>query len=205
MNLLLRVLSAVVLLPGILLVLYVGSWPLVLVLSLVTGLCYYEYAVMTETTLSRLLGFSYITCGLLSLFLLRQQAGFEWGLLILIATWSNDTFAYFSGKALGRHPLCPSISAKKTWEGFFGGALGTLLMPFLLKNFLSNLSTADILWVCLPCMILAPAGDLLESKIKRLYGVKDSGNLLPGHGGFLDRIDALLLTAPWALLYFMVR
>ena len=147
----------------------------------------------------------YMTLGLLCLYLLREKAGFEWVLLVLIATFSNDTFAYFTGRFFGKHLLAPSISPKKTWEGFLGGALGSVLMPFVLRDFLGAFNTQEILWVCVPCIFLAPTGDLIESKIKRLYGVKDSGKLLPGHGGFLDRIDALLLTMPWAWLYFVFK
>ena len=212
MNLLLRVLTAMVLLPAALWILYLGSWVFGWGVGLVTVICYYEYFCMSPFEKGELRGIFfrfgsliYITLGLLSLYLLREQAGFEWVLLVLIATWSGDTFAYFTGRLIGKHLLAPRISPKKTWEGFVGGAIGTVLMPLVLRNFLSTLSTQEILWVCIPCIFLAPAGDLIESKIKRLYGVKDSGNLLPGHGGFLDRIDALLLTAPWALLYFVLR
>ncbi len=209
MNLLLRVLSAVILLPGVLWVIYLGGWPLGLLVGVVGVLCFHEYRAFPsplggEESGVRFLGYLYISIGLASLFFLRQLAGFDWVLLVLMATWCNDTFAYFAGRAFGKHKMAPKISEKKTWEGFAGGAFGTLLMPFVLRSFLGDISTADVLWVCIPCIFLAPAGDLIESKVKRLYGVKDSGNLLPGHGGFLDRIDALLLTVPWALVYFMI-
>lgn len=200
MNLLKRVLSAVILLPGVLWLFYVSGWPLLCLLALVLGLCFYEYVKMTK---GEIFGLIYITLGVSSLYFLREQAGFSAVLLILIATWSSDTFAYFAGRLFGKHLLCPNISPKKTWEGFVAGALGCILMPLALHHFLMPLSTKDLLWVSIPCIVLAPAGDLIESKIKRLYGVKDSGNLIPGHGGILDRIDALLLTAPWALVYFL--
>ncbi|MEI6806367.1 MAG: phosphatidate cytidylyltransferase [Myxococcaceae bacterium] len=199
----LRILSAVILLPAVLWLIYLGTWPLGILVSAVLAICFYEYYKMSQGR--DFLGYAYILLGLGSLYFLREQAGFHWVLLVLIATWSNDTFAYFAGRALGKHKMAPKISAQKTWEGFAGGAVGTILMPFVLRGFLGDISNSDILWVCLPCIILAPAGDLIESKIKRIYGTKDSGSLLPGHGGFLDRIDALLLTVPWALLYCVLR
>jgi phosphatidate cytidylyltransferase len=213
MNLLLRVISALVLLPGVLWVLYTGGYPLSIMTGVIGALCFYEYANLTSSPSLvtgeglgvRSLGYAYIALGLSSLYFLRQLAGFEWVLLILICTWMNDTFAYFAGRAFGKHKMAPKISEKKTWEGFIGGAVGTIAMPFVLRSFLGNISTADILWVAIPCVVLAPVGDLIESKVKRIYGAKDSGSLLPGHGGFLDRIDALLLTVPWALAYFMLR
>lgn len=221
MNLLLRLASAMVLLPGVLWVFYVGGWPLGVMTGIIGMVCFYEYHVMTSSSrvkrsnpenldgrvapLLAMTGYVYITLGLGSLYFLRQLAGFEWVLLVLICTWMNDTFAYFAGKTFGKHKMAPRISEKKTWEGFIGGAIGTVLMPFVLRSLLGGISTSDILYVAIPCIILAPAGDLIESKVKRIYGVKDSGTLLPGHGGFLDRIDALLLTVPWALAYFMLR
>lgn len=208
MNLLLRLASAMVLLPGVLWIFYQGGWPLGIMTGIVGGLCFYEYYSMASSLRPRaagVAGFIYITIGLSSLYFLRQLAGFEWVLLILICTWMNDTFAYFAGRTFGKHKMAPKISEKKTWEGFIGGAIGTVLMPFVLRSLLGSISTSDILYVAIPCIILAPAGDLIESKVKRIYGVKDSGTLLPGHGGFLDRIDALLLTVPWALAYFMLR
>lgn len=161
-------------------------------------------------------GVLYVGLGLGALYFLREghflptaEMGIGFIFLTMVATWSNDTMAYFVGRSFGRHPLFVQVSAKKTWEGFVGGAIGSLLGPFLLKwcldkaqiGYLNNLSVNDILWIGVPCMVLAPLGDLCESRLKRIYGVKDSGNLLPGHGGILDRVDALLLMAPWVLAY----
>ncbi len=174
-----------------------------------------------EQLFSLVFGLPYVGFGLVSLYFLRNLSvdnttgfGLAMVLLVLIVTWSSDTFAYFTGRLLGKHPLFPSVSAKKTWEGFWGGALGAVLLPFGLQalfsvmhiHVLDSLTLWDILCVAIPGIFLAPMGDLCESRLKRLYGVKDSGALLPGHGGILDRIDALLVVGPWALAYaYLVR
>ncbi len=218
MNLFLRIISALILLPGFLGLFYLSGWPLMVLLGFMLATCLYEYWQMIRNVIPAkagiqawtpayagvTIGIAYITLGISSLYFLREKAGFAAILLVLIATWSNDTFAYFAGKTFGKHKLAPKISPGKTWEGFFGGALGSICMPLILSNFLIPLSTAQILGVAVPCIVLAPAGDLIESWIKRRHGVKDSGSLLPGHGGVLDRIDALLLTGPWALIYFIL-
>jgi phosphatidate cytidylyltransferase len=127
--------------------------------------------------------------------------------LACAVTWANDSCAYFGGRAFGKHPLFKSVSAKKTWEGFISGALGSALIIWLLALFIPhNLGTADFVWVIIPSMILAPCGDLIESRLKRIYHTKDASNILPGHGGLLDRIDALLLVIPWTAAYaFFIR
>ncbi len=129
------------------------------------------------------------------------EGGLDWVLLLLIVTFANDTGAYFTGRALGRHKLHPKISPGKTWEGFFGGAVfscaGALIAG---ATFFPELTPARALIVALPASILGPLGDLSESMLKRAYGKKDSGNIIPGHGGMLDRVDALLFNAPYLLL-----
>jgi phosphatidate cytidylyltransferase len=130
-----------------------------------------------------------------------------------LSTWCNDILAYFGGRIMGRRSLFASVSQKKTWEGFFCGSLGSFLVVplvwctgFFAPVFFNELSLADILWIAIPSIVLAPLGDLIESKFKRFYGVKDSSNLLPGHGGILDRIDGLLLMLSWTCMYaFIIR
>jgi phosphatidate cytidylyltransferase len=125
-----------------------------------------------------------------------------WVLMPLAVTWLNDTGAYAAGRAFGRHKLYPAVSPGKTWEGFFGGALASIGAAFLVRAlFLGSLTTVDCLAIALPCSVLGPVGDLSESMLKRAYGVKDSGKLIPGHGGLLDRIDALLFNLPYIWLY----
>ena len=155
----------------------------------------------------------YVTIAMSSLFWLSHN-NINLIFLACIATWSNDSCAYFGGRAFGKHKLFERVSAKKTWEGFISGALGSLLIVLALAAFkttsvwhpFAGLSLSDILWITLPTMILAPLGDLIESVLKRIYNTKDSSNILPGHGGLLDRIDALLLVIPWTAAYaFIIR
>jgi phosphatidate cytidylyltransferase len=130
----------------------------------------------------------------------REDAGWQWVVLLFVVTWANDTFAYFTGRFLGRRPLAPRISPKKTWEGFWGGAAGSvggaLAVKFL---FLPGLSVQAAVVLGAGAAVLGPIGDLSESMLKRAAGVKDSGKIIPGHGGLLDRIDAVLFVAPWVV------
>jgi len=130
----------------------------------------------------------------------REDAGWQWVVLLFVVTWANDTFAYFTGRFLGKRPLAPRLSPRKTWEGFWGGSAGSvggaLAVKFL---FLSGLSVSAAVLVGAGAAVLGPLGDLSESMLKRAAGVKDSGRIIPGHGGLLDRIDAVLFVAPWVV------
>ncbi len=159
---------------------------------------------------------AWIYCGFLvaSVAGLRARFGFAWVMLAFVVSWLNDTLAYFAGRFRGRTPLCPRVSPKKTWEGFAGGMAGSVLgalgtkAVFLLvpqpagEAFL--LTWAGCVGVGIGAGVLGPVGDLTESMLKRAAGVKDSGKLIPGHGGLLDRIDALLFVAPWVYLWAVI-
>jgi phosphatidate cytidylyltransferase len=121
------------------------------------------------------------------------------GLFILI--WTHDTFAYLIGKTLGRHKLFERISPKKTWEGLLGGLVFSLLAAYLFSLFHQGLPV--IHWMALGGLVsvMGTLGDLFESLLKRAVGTKDSGQLIPGHGGILDRLDAALFVFPPAFLY----
>jgi len=122
----------------------------------------------------------------------------------LVITWVGDTAAYFVGRAIGRHPFAPHLSPKKTWEGSVASFLGALLVAFTMKYWGSiNIATVHMLGMAAAGNIAGQMGDLLESAYKRSAGVKDSGSLLPGHGGILDRIDALILTFPVVWYYWL--
>jgi phosphatidate cytidylyltransferase len=125
------------------------------------------------------------------------------GMFLLI--WTNDSFAYFTGRAFGKRKLFERISPKKTWEGTIGGILFTLLLGFIIGAYINK---GEVLFWMVSALIIAPGaifGDLLESLFKRSLNIKDSGKILPGHGGVLDRFDAALFTIPffycWSIIY----
>jgi phosphatidate cytidylyltransferase len=133
---------------------------------------------------------------------LRQLPnGVAWLMLTLVVTWLNDTGAYFSGRAYGRRKLYPRISPSKTWEGAAGGLAASVAGALFVKaiGWLPQLPWWGSVVVGAGAAVLGPVGDLSESMLKRAYGAKDSSALLPGHGGVLDRVDALLFTAPFVL------
>jgi phosphatidate cytidylyltransferase len=124
-------------------------------------------------------------------------------LFALAITWAADTVAYFAGRAFGKHPLAPHISPKKTWEGSIAGLVGSLLIAYVF-HFWLVVPLPHLLAMALLGNIAGQMGDLLESACKRSAGVKDSGGLLPGHGGILDRIDALILCIPVIWFYLIL-
>jgi phosphatidate cytidylyltransferase len=163
--------------------------------------------------------FAYIALPLAMLVQLRQQwAGAFLILYLLLVVWAGDIFAYFVGRSMGRHLMAPRISPKKTWEGATASLMASLAIGGALFYYSSSLSTTFLQWGLIhrrdgmfglerPALlsvlpltaalnVAAQLGDLVESLIKRGAGVKDSGTILPGHGGMLDRIDALLFAAP---------
>lgn len=130
--------------------------------------------------------------------------GSHWLLLIMLIVMTNDSAAYYIGSAFGKHPLYPAVSPKKSIEGALGGLLGSLGGTLLAKfTFFSGLSYADALLAAVLIGITGQLGDLFESLLKRSFGVKDSGTILPGHGGVLDRLDSIILAAP-VTYYFAI-
>lgn len=135
----------------------------------------------------------------------HSWAGGAWVILTCALTWVGDTFAYFFGRAFGKHKLYPRISPAKSWEGFFGGMLGSILSAFVVRALvLPQLTVIDSVALGVVAGIGGPVGDLVESMLKRSCKVKDSGTILPGHGGMLDRVDALMFNAPLVYLYAKV-
>ena len=148
----------------------------------------------------------YIGLPLAAVVLMRNgEGGIEWVALAFLATFATDTSAYAVGRLVGRRRMAPSISPGKTWEGAAGGLLGGIGATIGLVAVLDGIATAYPEAAALGVVIgvAAQAGDLLESKLKRLAGVKDSGKLIPGHGGLLDRLDSLVAVFP--VVYFAAR
>lgn len=260
-NLLMRVLSAVVLLPIVLYLLYRGGYYSAGLLGFAAAACAREYLLITmkelnplgwgtvisagamplivawrpneatalisgatgvvlfagwlwhllngplqegpQRTAQILTAFIYGHGGLTALMAIRNlEEGGWWVVAALVITWGNDTAAYFFGRFLGKHKLYPEVSPSKSWEGFFGGFVGAIGFMFVQRQFFAPfLTITDCIFLGVCGSLLGPAGDLCESMLKRAYGVKDSGNIIPGHGGMLDRIDALIFNAPMVLLY----
>ncbi len=125
-------------------------------------------------------------------------------LSVFIIIWVNDTVAYLFGVTLGKHRLFERISPKKSWEGFIGGALGTLATGYVFSLLIPDLSLLH--WIILAEIIIVfgTFGDLMESLLKRTLNVKDSGDAIPGHGGLLDRFDSMLLAAPAVFVYLTI-
>lgn len=153
-------------------------------------------------------GVLYITLPIGLLFFMRLDFNIEDPLLlkvipcgIVFSLWVNDTMAYITGSLFGKTPLS-KISPKKTWEGTLGGIILCILVITLAGYYSGFYSWVDWIFISAFSAIAGTFGDLLESKLKRLAGVKDSGSFMPGHGGFLDRFDSLLVAVPFVFVYY---
>jgi phosphatidate cytidylyltransferase len=221
------VLFVVVMLTGLLW----NSWSFIILFTVIHFGCWYEFVKLMKKIYGSkylaycLFGLIYITMPVLMLISLTieyqiytvnipDKLIFNWILPcgIIFSIWINDTMAYLVGSFIGKTPLT-KISPKKTWEGTTGGIiLCVITIGFLYPIIISKFSDVDFkrsTWFILPaiCAIFGTLGDLLESKLKRMADVKDSGSFMPGHGGFLDRFDSLLVAVPaiCIFVYFFIR
>jgi phosphatidate cytidylyltransferase len=158
---------------------------------------------------STLLGNIYISIPLFCFYLISFQGlieNYQYVCILgyLFILWMNDIGGYFIGKYFGKHKLFERISPKKTWEGFFGGAVFALLMSWIVFRYFGNLSLSVWMTIGVIIIIFGSLGDLVESMFKRSVQLKDSGTVLPGHGGFLDRFDGLFISAPFVYFYLQM-
>ena len=123
--------------------------------------------------------------------------------LVFIIAFGTDTFAYFAGNLFGKNKLCPKISPNKTIEGSIGGVLGSLILTIIYSMFMNIGPLWKLSILSIVTSIISQIGDLVASRIKRETGIKDFGNIIPGHGGIIDRFDSIILTAP--VIYYLVR
>ena len=133
----------------------------------------------------------------------HEEITFSPGIVVgfFILLWVNDSFAYLAGTSFGRHRLMERISPKKSWEGFFGGLIVSAVAAWLLSGWLGVINKYEWIIVSVIISISGTYGDLIESMLKRSIGVKDSGTIMPGHGGFLDRFDSTVISFPLVYLF----
>ncbi len=154
-----------------------------------------------------LLGIIYVAVPMTCLLAVGFHHGsYDYGIVIglLFAQWSNDTGGYIAGRTLGRTKLFEKVSPKKTWEGTIGGAVLAFGIVYIISLYFDSLGTWEWMGLTLIVVIFGSFGDLVESLFKRTFAIKDSGSSIPGHGGFLDRFDGLILALPFATTYVML-
>ena len=207
------VIFAVVMLAGLLW----NKWSFILLFTIIHFGCWFEFIKLLKKIdlknylLKALLGLLYITLPIVLIILMRTENYNKYSDAflkvlpcgIIFSIWINDTMAYIVGSFIGKNPLS-RISPKKTWEGTIGGMILCVLVITLIGKATGFFTWQDWLIISLVCAVAGTLGDLLESKIKRMAQVKDSGSLMPGHGGFLDRFDSFLVATPFVYLYYIL-
>ncbi len=199
-DLLKRIGSALILAPIILYIVWLGGWAFWGLVFIAFTLCVYEGLFLSVRTRAPLvvapLVVIYLASGM-TYFVLLREMGTMPVIALLIAVWMTDICAYIAGRTIGGPKLAPNISPNKTWAGLVGGMAGSIAAFFAVSRFTNaNEDVMHLLIVGAFIAVVGQIGDLLESLLKRQAGAKDSGLIIPGHGGILDRIDALLLCAP---------
>lgn len=195
-----RVISASIMLPFALAIIYIGGFIFDALLVIVATLMAFEWLKMTSSQpkekLWHVVGVFYVCIPIISLIYIRSsEFGLEHILYLMGIIWITDTSAYFVGSYFGGPKIAPSISPKKSYSGMIGGFTGSVIFGSIYLHFVETAINNHLLVTLLICF-LGQAGDLIESALKRHFGVKDSGNLIPGHGGILDRVDSLVFASP---------
>jgi phosphatidate cytidylyltransferase len=147
---------------------------------------------------------SLVPCWLALVYITFTTNSAYWVLFTLALVWAADTGAFFAGRWLGRVPLAPRVSPKKTWEGVFGGMLAAALVSWVAARYVFAVDVWPFVATCVAVAAISIVGDLTESMLKRAVGLKDSGSVFPGHGGMLDRIDSVTAAAP-ALVFALIN
>ena len=215
-----RTLTAIVFAAVMLIGLLWNQWSFILLFIIIHFGCWFEFIKLLKKLdpdnyrLKSLLGLLYITLPIALMIIIRTENLREVSdnylkiipCGIVFSIWINDTMAYIVGSFIGKTPLS-KISPKKTREGTLGGIILCVIVISLIGYFTKYYTLTDWIVISLFCAVFGTLGDLLESKIKRMANVKDSGKIMPGHGGFLDRFDSLLIAAPavWVYIKFFIR
>jgi phosphatidate cytidylyltransferase len=206
-NLALRIVSAAVLAPVAVGAAYFGGWPFAVFSAAAAIAVVWEWTRMVAGPIWILSGIIYAAAMFAAPVILRGDPAF--GLLAIVLlfaiVWSTDIFGYFAGRAIGGPKLMPVVSPKKTWSGAVAGTLGAMVAGVLVAKLFGSFSTVAIAAVALLLSVGAQAGDLFESWIKRKFGVKDSSQLIPGHGGVMDRLDGFWAAAVVGCIIGLLR
>lgn len=201
-----RVLSSIVLLPIAVFAIFFSQKLFLFLVLAIAILMTFEWIEMTRNLADKkkwsIIGFFYILIPLYSVYVLRTTSTdiLFWMFAII---WATDIFAFFAGRMIGGKKLAPTISPNKTWSGLAGGIFASAVIGLISSSmFVGSVKFFVITSVILS--LIEQVSDLMESKFKRIFGVKDSGNIIPGHGGVLDRLDGIMLTAPAVLLIITI-
>ena len=202
-ELLVRSIAALVMAVIALIAAFLGGYVFAILVAIAAGAMFVEWRRLTEGwgTGWAVAGFVYALLPALAMLWLRDRApqGLELIFWVFIVTWTTDIGAYFAGRAIGGPKLAPSISPNKTWAGLAGGIVSAGLAGWAWTQYV--MLPASLIWLAPAFAVTAQGGDLFESWLKRRAGAKDSGTMLPGHGGILDRLDGLVVVATLTALF----
>jgi phosphatidate cytidylyltransferase len=206
-NLMLRVVSAAVLAPIAILAAYLGGWVFAVFWAAAAAAVWWEWVKLVKGSRWMFAGIFYAGVLLMAPLILRGDAelGFLAMILLFAVVWTTDVLAYFAGRAFGGPKLMPAVSPKKTWSGAVVGTAGAMIAAVLVANLFGSFNRTAIAAVALLLSVVSQLGDLLESWIKRRFGAKDASQLIPGHGGVMDRLDGFWAAALVACLIGLLR
>ena len=218
-NLILRVISSAVLAPIAIIVAWAGGVPFVVFWTVAASIVLWEWSALVRNSSAgearnfgwfvgwMVAGLLYAGVLLLGPIILRRDPAFGLAAILFVfaIVWATDIAAFFAGRAIGGPKLWPAVSPKKTWSGAIGGALGAVAGGLLVARMAGLVVAPMLVIVALGLSVIAQAGDLLESVIKRHFGAKDASQLIPGHGGLMDRLDGFLTAAAAAVMVGLLR
>ena len=206
-NLVLRIVSAAVLAPVAVVTAYLGGWLFAIFWGLAAGAVLWEWMKLVEGPGWVFAGIIYAGALLAAPLVLRadDELGFLAMVLLFAIVWTTDIAGYFAGRSIGGPKLLPAISPKKTWSGAIAGAAGAMIVAVLIASLFGSFPRATIAGIALLLSVVSQLGDLLESWIKRRFGAKDASQLIPGHGGVMDRLDGFWAAALVGCLIGLLR
>ena len=206
-NLLLRIVSTAVLAPVAIITAYLGGWPFAIFWGIAASAVLWEWMRLVEGPGWMVAGIFYAGVLLAAPLVLRQddKAGFLSIVLLFAIVWTTDIAGYFAGRSIGGPKLLPAISPKKTWSGAIAGAAGAMIVAVMVASLFGSFNRSAIAGIALLLSVVSQLGDLLESWIKRQFGAKDASQLIPGHGGVMDRLDGFWAAALVGCLIGLLR